>query len=148
MFSFTRLFVPLISLAAGVLLVAFPVGCKRSAPSGPTTVRGTVTFQGKPLAGGLVIFSPDADRGGSGKPIRGDLGPDGRYQLALGGNTAIPAGWYRVAIVALPSANAASLLEQPLFPARLARPDLSELVREVQAGQENVFDFAIEVPPG
>ena len=143
----SRLIVPLAALAVGAGIVAVPGGCKRSsAPAGSTTVRGTVSFQGKPLVGGLVIFSPDADRGGSGKPMRGNLGPDGRYQLMLSGNTGIPSGWYRIAIVSLPSAGS-SPGEQPTFPAKLNRPDLSGLIREVQAGQENVFDFAVEVPP-
>jgi hypothetical protein len=125
--------------------VALPGGCKPSAPPhAPATVRGAVSFQSQFLVGGMVTFSPDAERGGSGKPIRGDIGPDGRYQLAVAGNSTVPPGWYRVAILPPPSL----LLAQPVFPTQLARPDLSGLVREVHAGRENVFDFAIEVPPG
>ncbi len=141
-----RLCVPVAALGIAAAIVALPGGCKRSTPTGPTTVRGTVLFQGKPLSGGIVIYSPDPDRGGSGKPIRGDLGPDGHYQLSLAGNTSIPPGWYRVAIGALPPTEPASLLNQTPFPLKLARPDLSGIVREVQPGQENVFDFAVEVP--
>ena len=35
-----------------------------------------------------------------------------------------------------------------LFPPQLARPDVSGVVREVKPGQENVFDFAVEVNGG
>jgi hypothetical protein len=118
--------------------VALPGGCKRPAPPGATTVRGAVTFQGRPLSGGLVVFSPDPDRGGSGKPARGDLDPDGRFRLTLADSEAVPACWYRVAILGLPAAGAP-------FPPKLARPDLSGIVREVKSGRENVFDFAVEV---
>jgi hypothetical protein len=143
---FSRLVVPVIVLGAGVALVALPGGCKRTSPPGNATVRGTVLFQGQPLAGGLIIFSPDQERGGSGKPARGEIGPDGRYQLTLVGSTSVPPGWYRVAIVALPVTT--SRLDQPVFPAKLARPDMSGLSREVQPGCENTFDFAVDVPVG
>jgi len=133
-----RSVVPVLALAVGAAVVAVPGGCRRSEPPGAATATGSVTFQGQPVTGGLVIFSPDPDRGGSGKPVRGELGPDGRFRLAREGSDAIPPGWYRVAIVALPSGAAG-------FPPRLARPDLSGIVREVRADRENVFDFAVEV---
>jgi hypothetical protein len=132
-----RMVVPVAALAV------VSAGCGRGAAPGPAAVRGTVTFQGRPLAGGLVVLAPDPDRGGAGRPIRGDVGPDGRYELRPGGEAAVPPGWYRVALApaAVPAAG-------PAFPPKLGRPDLSGLVREVKAGRENVFDFAVEVPPG
>ena len=140
-----RFMVPVIAMSAGAMAVSLPGGCNRPEASAPATVRGAVTFQGQPLHAGLVIFSPDADRGGSGKPIRGDLDADGRYQLGSAGATTIPPGWYRVAILGFPAGG--SLQYGPGFPAKLARPDMSGLVREVKSHQENVFDFAIEVSP-
>ena len=147
MSRFTRLLIPVLSLGVGAALVGSPGGCSRKSPSAPATVRGRVTFQGYPLAGGLIVFSPDPDRGGSGKPIRGDLDQDGRFQLKLADDSAIPPGWYRVAIAPAPSTPSSSLLDHR-FPPQLARPDKSGLVREVKAGQENVFEFAVEVPNG
>ncbi len=146
---FVRILVPIVSIAVGAVLVALPCGCGRKGDSESTRVRGIVTFQGKPLAGGLVVFAPDPDRGGSGKPFRGTLGADGVFELRLGDDAAIPAGWYRVAI-ASPAAFPATDAAAPglVFPAKLARPDLSGLVREVKAGHENIFEFAIEVPVG
>ena len=38
----------------------------------------------------------------------------------------------------------ASATQKPAFPAKLARPDLSGLEREIQAGKEHVFEFAVE----
>ncbi|HSQ54727.1 MAG TPA: hypothetical protein VLM40_03200 [Gemmata sp.] len=140
-----RLLVPVVALAAGAAIVAVPGGCNRPAESGSTSVRGAVTFQGQPLRSGLVVFSPDADRGGSGKPIRGDLDREGRYRLSQADLPSIPPGWYRVAILAVPAPG--SVVQGAAFPAKLARPDMSGLAREVKPNQENVFDFAIEVLP-
>jgi hypothetical protein len=139
---------PVISgVAAGLLSVslAFPAGCHRVAPTG-TTVRGLVAFQGQPVAGGLVVFSPDPERGGTGKPIPAEIARDGRFQLNSGGDSIIPPGWYRVAIAPAPQAGSFSPLNRSVFPPQLARPDQSGLIREVRPGQENVFEFIIEVP--
>jgi hypothetical protein len=119
------------------------VGCQRLAPTG-TTVTGFVAFQGQPLAGGRVVFSPDPERGGHGKPISAETGPDGRFQLTIGADPTIPPGWYRVAIAPDPRLGSDSKLERMVFPAQLARPDRSGLVREVQLGHENTFAFIIE----
>ena len=43
-------------------------GCGKSEPA-MATVKGAVTFQGRPLAGGLVVFAPDRDKGNVGKPV-------------------------------------------------------------------------------
>ena len=135
-----KLMVPFASLAAGVAVVSLHGGCGSSSPPTPNAVRGRVTFQGQPVGGGLVVFTPDPDRGSTGKPARGETGPDGTFQLRHGDGTAIPPGWYRVSIAADASPGL------PPFPAKLARPDLSKLIREVAAGKENVFEFAVEVP--
>ena len=50
-------------------------------------------------------------------------------------------GWYRVSLAADPTSE-----PYWAFPAKLARPDLSGLVREVKPDRENVFEFAVEVP--
>ena len=131
-------------VAAAVVSAGLSGGCGGKAPAGPTVVRGTVTFQGQPVAGGLVVFSPDPDRGGTGRPARGELGPDGAFQVNAADGTALPAGWYRVAIAPPPGFLPS---DRPAFPPQLARPDQSGLIREVRSGQENVFDFAVEVNP-
>ncbi len=130
------------SIASGsrlvLLLLTAAAGCSRT-PPGETTVRGSVSFNGLPVAGGLVVFSPDADRGGSGKPLSGTIEPDGSFRLRKG--TAVPPGWYRVSIAPSPGHPAGSSLP---FPGELARPDTSGLVREVKPGEENHIHFAIE----
>jgi hypothetical protein len=141
-----RLFVPVVALAAGAAAVSLTGGCgSKSPPPGPATVRGRLLFNGRPVAGGLVVFTPDPRRGGSGKPAHGETADDGSFSLSLGGSSEIPPGWYRVSLApapALPDPASPS----PHFPARLARPDMSGVEREVRAGHGHVFEFAVEVP--
>jgi hypothetical protein len=124
----------------GVVVLALAAGCGTNAPPGPATVRGKLTFNGRPVAGGLVVFAPDPRRGGRGKPVSAETGPDGGYRFPLDRSPPVPAGWYRVAL--MPAAPGPPGAGVP-FPPQLARPDLSGLEREVRAGQEHVFDFAV-----
>ena len=146
MSSLVRLLVPVVALGVGAAIVALPGGCSRKPPPGAATVRGRSPSRGNRWPVGLSCFSPDADRGGSGKPVRGELAADGTFQLTLGDDLTIPPGWYRVAIAPAPTALPPfAYPDRPIFPPQLTRPDKSGLIREVQAGRENVFDFAVEV---
>lgn len=142
-----RAVVPVLAMLGGAVAVALHGGCSSSAPAGPAAVRGTVTFQGRPLSGGLVVFTPDRQRGATGTPARGEIGPDGTFRLEHAGGHGIPPGWYRVAIAAAPSAGPTEP-GRPGFPPQLRRPDTSGLVREVTAGKDHTFEFAVEVPNG
>ena len=96
--------------------------------------------------GGRIVFTPDPDRGSGGQPIPAEIGPDGTFELHPNALAEILPGWYRVAIAALPDSRMESTPGTPRFPPQLARPDRSGLVREVVAGKDHVFDFAVEVP--
>lgn len=139
-----RLLIPVGSLAAGAAAVALSGGCGSNTPqAGLATVRGKITFNGQPVAGGLVVFTPDPRRGGGGKPARSQTAPDGSFQLQLEDSNAIPPGWYRVSL-APPPAIPDPLSASPVFPTKLARPDMSGIEREVLAGNNHNFEFAIE----
>ena len=141
----SRFLVAAAALGVGVALVAVNNGCSRRAAPATSTVSGKVTFQGEPLAEGLIVFTPDPDRGGTGKSARGDLGPDGTFQLTINGEMTIPPGWYRVAIAPAPRYERGSVRDRTPFPLELSRPDRSQVVREVKAGQDNRFEFTIEL---
>jgi hypothetical protein len=132
--------------AAAVLVATamLAAGCGREEPAA-VAVKGSVTFQGRPLAGGLVVFAPDREKGNSGKPLNATIGPDGWYRLTAEGSAGVTPGWYRVAIADPPGAFAEGA-GRPRFPAALRRPDRSGLDREVLAGKENVFHFEVVVP--
>jgi hypothetical protein len=139
-----RIFIPVAALVAGAVSMALSGGCGSNPPTGPATVRGKLLFNGQPVARGLVIFTPDSDRGGRGKPARAETGPDGSFLLLLDNSSHIPAGWYRVSLMPSPAIPDPLSADHPTFPAKLARPDLSGLVREVHAGKDHVFEFAVE----
>ncbi len=114
-----RVLIPVAAVVAVVVGVSAFGGCGSSAPPpGPATVRGKVTFNGQPVAGGLVVFTPSPDRGGRGKPAFAETGPDGSFILALDRVNAIPPGWYRVSLAPAPALSAGS--QPPVFPAKLA----------------------------
>jgi hypothetical protein len=92
----------------------------------------------------MVVFAPDPLRGGRGKAFSAETGPDGGFQLQFDRSSQIPAGWYRVALMSAPVSE--SPAPPVTFPAKLGRPDLSGLEREVHAGKEHFFEFAVEVP--
>lgn len=139
-----RLIIPVVSLAVGFAAMSISGGCgSKAPPPSPATVRGKLTFNGQPVAGGMVVFSPDPQRGGRGKPARAETGPDGSFVLQLDHSPHIPAGWYRISLAPAPVVPD-PLSTTPTFPAKLARPDLSGLEREIQPGKEHVFEFAVE----
>ena len=73
---------------AGVALLA---GC-----GGSGSVSGKVTLDGQPLTTGTVTFHPV----GSGPVAIGTIGPDGRYELAVGQDRSVPPGDYVVTVEA------------------------------------------------
>ena len=127
-------------LVAMSLCAAF-AGCSGQSRS-PATVRGHVLFQGKPLAGGTVVFAPHPDRGPASKPAIATLDSEGSFRLNADGSPYITAGWYRVAL-----ADPGTPQTWAVFPAALRRPDRSGLEREVISGQDNVFEFEIQSQP-
>lgn len=112
-------------------VMAFGCGTK---PHAPATVEGTVRFLGRPLAGGTIVFTPDRDRGTTGKPVAAEVLADGRYELP---SDKLAAGWYRVSISDPPAFQSG-------FPAELRRPDRSGLSREIHSGRDHRYDFHID----
>lgn len=134
-------------------VVVFPVcaGCG-SNYSKPAPVAGRITFQGKPVTEGVVIFHPQR-----GRPAIGIIGPDGAYKLttykkddgAVPGKYIVTIESKRVSGGSRPKSlheelTQGSSIEPPtvnwLVPEKYARPDTSPLTAEVVAGQ-NAFDF-------
>jgi hypothetical protein len=61
----------------GLALLCIAVGCGRSDRPDLGTVQGTVTLDGKPLAGALVVFTPN----GPGRSASDLTDAAGRYEL-------------------------------------------------------------------
>ncbi len=130
----------LLLVAGAYCLLLGGCGSKNSAT---VAVKGSVYFRGQPIKGGLIVFTPDIERGSQGPLAKGTIGSDGHFTLASEGSAGVAPGWYRVTIAdngsPLPSA------ENPYpGPSRKYRnPDLSGLIREVKLGTENVFEFQL-----
>jgi len=58
---------------------------------------GTITHNGKPLDGALVVFTPDPGTKPS-TPGRGETGPDGRYKVEFRGRSGVAPGKYLVSV--------------------------------------------------
>ena len=66
-------------------------------------VAGTATLDGKPLAGFVVTFNPDVEKGMQSRmDCSGRLGSEGQYSIKMDDGfkqyTGAPPGWYKVTI--------------------------------------------------
>jgi len=132
----------------GVLLLAWCwSGCSGTDLSGTeaTSIRGVVTFQGQAMAGGVIVFTPDPERGGQGPPLTADIAADGSYAIVETPQRPILPGYYRVTLAPPPHWRYAPGAAP--FPLALTRPDQSGLLRDIRAGQVNLYSFAIELIP-
>jgi hypothetical protein len=137
---------PICQLAGVVLgLVSMMLlsGCSSGGfPTAP--VRGTITYQGKPLTTGTILFRPEGDL----PSATGEIKPDGSYVLTTyTDDDGAVLGKHDILITAiedqtdkLPEArNPAPGL---IIPVRYTNFATSGLSREVKEGQ-NTFDFEL-----
>jgi hypothetical protein len=136
----------LCGLAVAVLCVSI-CGCGESGPP-KYPVTGAVTYQGKPLPTGAVMFFPT-----KGVPVGGTIAADGTYRFEA------PAGTYKAAVraVAKPRGKdpttvspeeAAGMSPQrqqgTLIPLKYSEIATSGLSYEVKAGEDNRIDINLE----
>ncbi len=101
-------------------------------------VSGTITLDGKPLAGATIMFWPDSAKGNqtTSQPYA-EADSQGRYQLLLGigkdKHSGSPLGWYRVIVEAwdLPKGKSSNHPPKLLSPQVYADPKKSPLAVEV-----------------
>lgn len=135
-----------ILICVGFLTALSGCGPKHSATA---SVGGRVTYQGKPVVTGQIMFLPE-----HGRPAVGSIGPDGSYTLttfepgdgALLGRCRVTIDARRVIGELAPEGteDAGGIYVPPrveqLVPEKYSRPETSALTVEVKPG-ENVFDF-------
>ena len=98
-----------LSLATAVL-----AGCSKNGGLITAPVKGKVTFKGKPLPNGTVMFVP-----GEGPAATGEIGSDGAYRLTTGSIDGAVLGNHKISITALADIGSA-LPEQRNEVGRLA----------------------------
>ena len=127
------------------MLLALAAGCEPGADH-LAPVCGKLSYQGKPLRTGTIVFTPDALRGTRGSMARADIQPDGTYSLRSNGMPGAAVGWHRVTVMATESVpvtvasggvEADVMMPRSLLPERYRDPELSGLSRQVRPGQEN-----------
>ena len=123
-------------MALGVL------GCHHKADY--VTVRGKVTFQGRPVAQGRVVFVEPHYRIFQTAKLR----PDGSYRVDMGDGPGLPAGDYQVAIlppVVEPPGSKTFGPKTPLNPAdippKYRDPATSKIAFAVKDGSNPSFDI-------
>jgi hypothetical protein len=111
-------------------------------------VRGKVFYQGMPLRGGTIVFTPDPTKGGTGPLARAEIQADGNFVLRTGDRPGAVPGWHRITIVAVDATSAPAgtgyAAPRSLVPVRYRDPDLSGLSWEVREGQANTVELNLE----
>lgn len=134
------------ALAAGLLVVA--TGCGKLTTSSMAPVRGKVSYKGKPLTMGTIVFAPDALKGSTGPLAHATIQTDGSYALQSGDTFGAVVGWHRVTVSAVEVSPVAPgerfMVPRSLVPEKYRDPELSGLACEVKAGQENPINFNLE----
>jgi hypothetical protein len=93
-----RGWLPLAIFCAFALTSLVGCGVKR------VSVSGTVTLDDQPLNGGILVFTPDTDKGNTAKISCTSPVKQGRYTLETNGITrddsgaGVPPGWYKVTL--------------------------------------------------
>jgi hypothetical protein len=105
-------------------------------------VRGKVSYRGKPLQTGFIVFSADSEKGTEGPVGFSKIDSDGGYAIKTGELEGIAPGWYRVTVTAAGENDSGIPLD--LLPEKYHDPDLSGLECQVKRGHDNVADFDLE----
>jgi hypothetical protein len=131
--SILRYFLPLMLVAA--------IGCGDGRVHLPTApVVGTVTYQGKPLGGGRIIFFHP-----SGQAAGADIAANGAFELAAfqGPNQVAIECFAPERLGALPEGRATLQRGKSLIPDRYTEISTSGLKFEVTPGEKNKAEFSL-----
>lgn len=123
-------------LAMGVALLG--AGC--GGGDRPVPVKGTVTYRGKPLEQGDILFYPEGGRPASGKIVAGQITDVTTFVH----NDGVLPGKCRVAVQAVENANDMYKKHRSLIPDTYATPEKSGLTAEVTRASENTLVFDLK----
>lgn len=117
------------------LLAVFIAGCSRW----PSSLSGTVTVDGKPLAGATITLHP-AERNSGAQLVVGVTDPDGRFVITPAAGNAIAPGAYKVTVSKrrdqTPAEQAALIMPPELLPAKYSELGQAELTVTVPTSGE------------
>jgi hypothetical protein len=111
------------------------------------TLTGTVTFQGRPVTDGVVIFSDNANA----VFMNYDIQPDGTFEVTTAEGKGIWAGTYRVAVAPKLADPEMGVIAQPAviprpsdIPPRYWKPETSGIEFEVKEGENRPLDIELK----
>lgn len=134
------------SLALVLAIGGMASGCSKKSGMATAPVSGKVTYRGKAVPTGTVMFVP----GAGGPAATGEISSDGSYKLttyATGDGAVI--GTHKVTVTALQGMGDV-LPEQrnatppPLVPAKYLNGETSGLVADVKPGVKNEVNFDLK----
>jgi hypothetical protein len=136
-------------------------GCDSKPHYEHAKVHGKVTYQGKPVPLGSVLFIPvEPPKDGSMQPASGTINPDGTYELKSEADAGAILGEHKVVVFAVdggqpaeapgtskaaesgPAPVAKSVRFKTLIPQKYADPATTPLTRKVVAG-DNTIDIEL-----
>lgn len=121
---------PLLPCLAALALCL--VGC--GGPPALVPVSGRACYKGRPLAGGVIVFAPDLERGNRGPLAFAEMGADGSFSLATDGKPGCKPGWHRVTLCCAEAG----------LPDHYSDPDLSGQHVEVKPGKPVTLRFNLD----
>jgi hypothetical protein len=127
-----------------VSLALIVAGCAKKSRWETAPVSGKVTYRGKPLPTGTVMFVP-----GEGPAATGEIGKDGTYKLTTNADDGAVIGTHKVTITALQGMEGAlpevrSGTPGPLVPAKYLNAETSGLIAEVKPKTNNEVNFELK----
>jgi hypothetical protein len=124
------------------MLIFLLAGCNR----GPRTeaVTGKVTVGTQPVANGSLRFIPDKDKGNTSELIGAATIENGTYTAYTNAKPGVPAGWYKVAVVAEEEVDSTNPVQKRLVDAKYNDPEKTPLsVEVVPNAPAGAYDFDV-----
>jgi hypothetical protein len=135
--------------AIGGLVLLLLCGCGSTASIPIGDVSGAVTYRGKPLDHGTVVFMPEDSGGGNCVPATAEIASDGSYKMRYGADRkGVALGKYVVTVQCCEKltdeqARNPGFVPKSLIPSRYSNGSQSGLRIEVKPGK-NPYDIVLE----
>ncbi|WP_254511627.1 transthyretin-like family protein [Anatilimnocola floriformis] len=137
---------PLAGSLALLFVVALSAGCSKSDRVAVHPVEGQLSWNGQPLANAFVVLHPQDKSNPKLLAARAQTDAEGKFQLTTYDQAdGAAAGEYQVTVEYFrPVNNGGSFVPGPnVLPAKLARPETSEITVSVAAGKNTLQPIVV-----